>query len=92
MSDERKISNYVLLGSFLGSLVGTTIVLLAMSGSKEEKKDRIKDLQRELLEPVKAKIGDFVDEIGQSFRNALHDVSSSSEEGNKRTLDDRDSY
>ncbi|HDL21146.1 MAG TPA: YtxH domain-containing protein, partial [Nitrospirae bacterium] len=72
---DRDISNYVLLGAFLGSLVGTTITLLALSESREEKKEQIRTLQKELLGPVKEKIAEMVDYVGSTFKTALEEAS-----------------
>ena len=73
---KKNIARYVLLGSFLGGLVGTTVVLLTLSESTEERKNQIKEIQRELLRPVSVKLSELVDQIGEAFKRALEDASS----------------
>ena len=72
---SRSLANYVFLGAFLGSLVGTTIVLLNLADSSEEKQKEIRALRQELLKPVSAKLASVVDDIGESFRRALENIS-----------------
>ncbi len=72
---SRSLANYVFLGAFMGSLVGTTIVLLNLSESSEEKKKEIRELRQELLKPVSNKLAALVEDIGESFRKALENIS-----------------
>lgn len=71
----RSLANYVFLGAFVGSLVGTTVVLLSLADSSEEKKREIRALRQELLKPVSNKLASVVEDIGESFRKALENIS-----------------
>jgi hypothetical protein len=69
------LTKYVFLGAFIGSVVGTIIVLYNFSDSEEEKKQGIKELQRELLKPISMKLSEVIDNIGEAFKKALEDTS-----------------
>lgn len=71
----KSLANYVFLGAFLGGLVGTTIVLFTLAESSDEKKEQIRELRQELLSPVSARITEIINNIGDSFRKALNDIS-----------------
>lgn len=78
MSEESKrkdVSNYVLLGSLVGSLIGTTVVLLTLAKSEGELKSEVKELQRELMQPIRVKFAEMVDHIGETFKKALTEAS-----------------
>lgn len=72
---KKNVARYVLLGSFLGGLVGSTIVLLSLSESKEERKNQIREIQRDLLRPISMKLSELADQIGEAFKRALEDAS-----------------
>ena len=75
MKKDKSLSNYVFFGAFLGSLVGTAIVLFSLAESSEEKKEQIRELRQELLKPVSNKLVALIDEIGDLFRKTLENVS-----------------
>ena len=65
---EKNIARYVLFGSFLAGLVGTTVVLVTFSESTEERQNQIKEIQRELLRPISVKLSELVDQIGEDLQ------------------------
>ncbi len=83
MSDtenSKNISRYVLLGSFLGSLVGATIAIISLPQSREEKKKYILDLQHDLLKPVKVKFIEIIEQVGDSLKKAIEEASESKDD------------
>ncbi|UCG77935.1 MAG: hypothetical protein JSV21_10255 [Nitrospirota bacterium] len=71
---EHNILNYVLLGSFLGGLVGTTVALMVLASDEEELKEEVKELQREFLEPVRDRFTALIDNFGEAFKQAMSDA------------------
>ena len=74
------VAKYLLLGSFLGALAGTTIAVFALSESSEEKKAQLNELQKELLKPVKVKLLEAVDQVVDNFKTALDEASQTTSE------------
>ncbi|MBF0565878.1 MAG: YtxH domain-containing protein [Nitrospirae bacterium] len=73
--DGRKLKRYVLLGSFLGGLVGATVALLAVSQSSEERLRTIQDIQKDLFKPVKAKFNELVVSVGDKLIEAIEEAA-----------------
>ncbi len=73
--EEKKISRYILLGSFFGSLVGATIAIVAFPESKEEKKKQLKELQRDLLKPVQLKLAELIENLGDTLKSSIEEAS-----------------
>ncbi|MBF0473676.1 MAG: hypothetical protein HQK93_08090 [Nitrospirae bacterium] len=67
----RRMSRNVLLGSFLGGLVGATIALIVLTQSPEEKRRNIAELQKDLVKPVKAKFFELVEHVGDTLKKAI---------------------
>lgn len=74
----RRMSRNVLLGSFLGGLVGATIALIALPQSPEEKRRNIAELQRDLVKPVKAKFFELVEHVGDTLKKAIDESAKAS--------------
>jgi gas vesicle protein len=70
----KNLSRYVLLGSFFGGLVGATIAMLVFPEPAEEKKKHIKELQQELLKPVKIKFAEVVEHVGDTFKKVIDEA------------------
>ncbi|MCI4626121.1 MAG: YtxH domain-containing protein [Candidatus Magnetoovum sp. WYHC-5] len=71
----RKMKRYVLLGSFIGGLVGATLALFIMPQTMEERKRKINEIQRELFSPVKSKFLEIVEHLGESLIRALDEAA-----------------
>lgn len=76
-SDEsyRNLKRYVLLGSFLGGLIGATAALLLTPQSAEERKQKLMEMQGELFKPVKIKFAELVEYVGDSLIKALEEAA-----------------
>lgn len=78
----KKMSRNVLLGSFLGGLVGATIALIVLPQSAEEKKRNIAELQKDLVKPVKVKFFELVEHIGDTLKKAIDESAKASSTNN----------
>ncbi len=82
MEEDKKNVNftrYVLLGSFVGSLIGATAAMFAVPQSTEERKQALKELQRDLFKPVKMKFAELVEHIGDTLKRAIDEAASETE-------------
>ncbi|MCG6550706.1 MAG: YtxH domain-containing protein [Candidatus Magnetominusculus sp. LBB02] len=71
----RDVKRYVLIGSFLGGLVGATAALLLAPQSPENRLKTITEIQRDLFRPVKNKFREMVEHIGDSLIKAIDDAA-----------------
>ncbi len=74
INSNKNISRYILIGSFLGGLIGTTVAILAYPKSSDEKKKQIEELQKDFLKPVKIKFAEIVDHIGDVLKNSIDEI------------------
>ncbi len=86
---SKKLKRYVMLGSFLGGLVGATVAVLVFPQSSEERRRTISDIQKELFKPVKVKFKELVDHLGDSLIMAVDEAAQKAVNG-KINLDDED--
>ncbi len=82
--EGKKITRYVLLGSFLGGLVGTTIAIFAFPQSTEEKKKQVQELQKELLKPVKVKVIELIENVADTLRKSIEEAAQKPESSETR--------
>ncbi|MBF0319825.1 MAG: hypothetical protein HQL01_08495 [Nitrospirae bacterium] len=85
----KDIKRYVLIGSFLGGLVGATAALLLYPQSHEDRLKTISDIQHDLFRPVRNKFREMVEHIGNSLISAI-DEAAASASANKLNADDED--
>ncbi|MBF0536828.1 MAG: YtxH domain-containing protein [Nitrospirae bacterium] len=84
----RKLKRYVMLGSFLGGLIGATIAVLVFPQSSEERKRTICDIQQDLYRPVKVKFNELVEHVGNSLINALDEAAKKVANGKMKSDDE----
>lgn len=75
------IKRYVLLGSFLGGLVGTTVALLVFSKTSEERREIVREMQNDLFTPVKVKFAEVVEHLGNTLMEAVEEAGQKAREG-----------
>ncbi|WP_420264928.1 hypothetical protein [Candidatus Magnetominusculus dajiuhuensis] len=73
----RDVKRYVLIGSFLGGLLGATAALLLYPQPSENRLKTITDIQRDLFRPVRNKFREMVEHIGDSLIKAIDDAAAS---------------
>jgi len=81
--EGRKITRYILLGSFLGGLVGTTIAIFAFPQSAEEKKKQVQEIQKEFLKPVKVKVIELIENVADTLRKSIEEAAKKPESGER---------
>ncbi|MBF0337891.1 MAG: YtxH domain-containing protein [Nitrospirae bacterium] len=87
----KKLKRYVMLGSFLGGLVGATVAVLVMPQSPEERRRTIADIQQDLYKPVKVKFNELVEHVGNSLIKAVDEAAKKVANGKMRPDDDSES-
>jgi gas vesicle protein len=85
----KDIKRYVLIGSFLGGLVGATAALLLYPQAHEDRLKTISDIQQDLFRPVRNKFREMVEHIGNSLISAI-DEAAASASANKLHDEDED--
>jgi hypothetical protein len=80
-SDGWSLKRYILLGSFMGALVGTTASLLIFSRTSEERREIVKQMQDDLFAPVKAKFAEVVDNVGNALMETVEEAGRKAREG-----------
>jgi gas vesicle protein len=85
----KDIKRYVLIGSFLGGLVGATAALLLYPQSPDNRLKTITDIQHDLFRPVRNKFREMVEHIGDSLIKAI-DEAAASASANKLYAEDED--
>ncbi|KJR42297.1 hypothetical protein MCHI_001805 [Candidatus Magnetoovum chiemensis] len=78
----KKFKRNILIGSFLGGLVGVTIAMILFPQSKEERKKKISQMQGELVKPIKTKFNELIEHIGDSLIKAIDEASKKAAEDN----------
>lgn len=68
------LKRYVLLGSFMGALVGTTASLLIFSRTSEERREIVIQMQQDLFAPVRAKFAEVVDHVGNALMETVEEA------------------
>ncbi|MBF0317335.1 MAG: hypothetical protein HQL04_04100 [Nitrospirae bacterium] len=86
----KKLKRYVMLGSFLGGLIGATIAVLVLPQSPEDRKKTIHDIQKDLYKPVKVKFNELVEHVGNSLIKAVDEAAKKVANGKMRPEDDSD--
>ncbi|MEO5359549.1 MAG: hypothetical protein H7843_03765 [Nitrospirota bacterium] len=86
---SRDVKRYILIGSFLGGLVGATAALLLYPQSSDNRLKTLADIQHDLFRPVKAKFREMVEHIGDTLIKAIDDAALTAA-SNKLYGDDED--
>lgn len=73
--NNNKMKRYVLLGAFIGGLVGATLALFLMPQTMDERMKRLREIQGELLSPIRSKFIEIVNHVGDSLIDALDEAS-----------------
>lgn len=84
----KDMKRYVLIGSFLGGLIGSTIALLLYPQSADNRLKTITGIQHDLFRPVRNKFHEMVEHIGDSLIKAIDDAATAS--ANKLYGDDEE--
>ncbi|MBF0515747.1 MAG: hypothetical protein HQK97_01345 [Nitrospirae bacterium] len=72
---SKDVKRYILIGSFLGGLVGATAALLLYPQSSDNRLKTITDIQHDLFRPVKSKFREMVEHIGDTLIKAIDDAA-----------------